>query len=541
MSLHIKILLNNLTSTNQADLLPNLPQVEPQPKVPPSKTKWDNKKLSNRTLLTNEAKNKILVAIETGKITISSATDVANLLEVPTGQLLYILYERKNNYRSFNLKKKNGENRIINSPYSGLAILQQRLKTILDYFYRPKKSAHGFIKNKSIISNAEKHIKKRYVVNVDLEDYFGTITFPRIYGLFKSRPFNFSHSAATVLAQLCTYQGKLPQGACTSPVLANLVSASLDKQLTQLAKKNNIAYTRYADDITFSFRQNGISEVIKLSEDENYEIGDQLLSIIGKNGFKINQDKFRVQKRNVKQVVTGLTVNDKVNIDKKYIRLTRSMIHKWSQDKLTAALLYTTTLGIKARNNDHAISIFRNHIYGRLSFIRMIRGKNFTTYLKLMSRMSHSDPKKTNEGRRAMNETETYDIFICHASEDKELIAIPLYNALCERNIPTFIDHVEIAWGDSLIDKINNALAKAKYVVAILSENSVEKKWPKQELNSVLSREISSGKVKLLTLVKKEDESAIANKIPLIHDKRYMVYDDNADSIADEVRKMLGY
>ncbi|HFQ8928735.1 TPA: TIR domain-containing anti-phage reverse transcriptase [Citrobacter freundii] len=539
MSLHIKILLNNLTSTNHADLLPNLPQVEPQPNLSPSKTEWDNKKLSNRSLLTDDERNKILSGIENSKIIISSPTDVANLLEVPTGQLLYILYERKNNYRRFIVKKKNGKNRIINSPYSGLAILQQRLKLILDYFYRPKKSAHGFIKDKSIISNAEKHIKKKYVVNLDLEDYFGTVTFPRIYGIFKSRPFNFSHPAATVLAQLCTHEGKLPQGACTSPVLANLVSASLDKQLTQLAKRKNITYTRYADDITFSFKQNGINEVIKLSEDEKYEIGDQLISIIEKNGFKINQDKFRVQKRNNKQVVTGLTVNDKVNINKKYIRLTRSMIHKWSQDKTTAALMYTATHGIKTRDNDHAISIFRNHIYGRLSFIRMIRGKNFSTYLKLMSRMSHSDPKKTNEGRRAMSETETYDIFICHASEDKDLIAIPLYKALCDRDIPTFIDHVEIAWGDSLIDKINNALAKAKYVVAILSENSVEKKWPKKELNSVLAREISNGKVKLLTLVKKEDEEAIADKIPLTHDKRYMVYDDNADFIADEVRKML--
>lgn len=286
MSLHIKILLNNLTSTNHADLLPNLPQVEPQPNLSPSKTEWDNKKLSNRSLLTDDERNKILSGIENSKIIISSPTDVANLLEVPTGQLLYILYERKNNYRRFIVKKKNGKNRIINSPYSGLAILQQRLKLILDYFYRPKKSAHGFIKDKSIISNAEKHIKKKYVVNLDLEDYFGTVTFPRIYGIFKSRPFNFSHPAATVLAQLCTHEGKLPQGACTSPVLANLVSASLDKQLTQLAKRKNITYTRYADDITFSFKQNGINEVIKLSEDEKYEIGDQLISIIEKMALK---------------------------------------------------------------------------------------------------------------------------------------------------------------------------------------------------------------------------------------------------------------
>lgn len=539
MSLHKKILLNNLTSTNHSDLLPYLPKIEPQPNISSSKTVWDNKKLSNRSVITAGEKNKILSHIESGKLIINTPTDVANLLEVPTGQLLYILYDRKNNYRNFIIKKKNGSSRIINAPYSGLAIIQQRLKTVLDYFYRPKKSAHGFIKNKSIISNAEKHTKKKYVVNLDLKDYFDTVTFPRIYGIFKSKPFNFSHPAATVLAQLCTYEGKLPQGACTSPVLANLVSASLDKQLTQLAKRKNITYTRYADDITFSFKQDGINEVIKLNEDKQYEVGEQLSAIIEKNGFKINNDKFRVQKKNEKQAVTGLTVNEKVNVNKKYIRLTRSMIDKWSKDKIAAALLFATNKGIKTRDNNHAINIFRSHIYGRLSFIRMIRGKNFSTYLKLMSRMSHHDPKKTNEGRRAMSETETYDIFICHASEDKEVIAIPLYDALRARNITTFIDHVEIEWGDSLIDKINTALAKAKYVIAILSETSVDKKWPKKELNSVLASEISNGKVKLLTLVKKEDEEAIADKIPLAHDKRYMVYDNNADSIADQVLKML--
>ncbi|WP_332461598.1 reverse transcriptase domain-containing protein [Pantoea stewartii] len=116
-------------------------------------------------------------------------------------------------------------------------MLQEKFKVILDYFYRPKRSAHGFISGKSIKTNAEKHTKKTYVVNLDIEDYFGTITFARVYGLLKSKPFNFAHPAATVLAQLCTKDGKLPQGSCTSPVLANLISTSMDKQLTQLAKR----------------------------------------------------------------------------------------------------------------------------------------------------------------------------------------------------------------------------------------------------------------------------------------------------------------
>ncbi|HAY4099741.1 TPA: RNA-directed DNA polymerase, partial [Escherichia coli] len=173
-----------------------------------------------------------------------------------------ILYHKKDNYRTFEIEKKNGKKRVINAPCGGLSILQTRLKPVLEYFYRPKKSAHGFIKGKSIITNAGMHIKKNFVVNIDLENYFESISFARVYGIFKSKPFNFAHPAATVLAQLCTHNGKLPQGACTSPILANIASASLDKQLTQFAGRKKISYSRYADDITFSFNQRNI-DIIK--------------------------------------------------------------------------------------------------------------------------------------------------------------------------------------------------------------------------------------------------------------------------------------
>lgn len=94
------------------------------------------------------------------EIAITSVSDIANLLGVPAGQLLYILYRKKDNYRTFEIEKKNGKKRVINAPCGGLSILQTRLKPVLEYFYRPKKSAHGFIKGKSIITNAGMHIKK---------------------------------------------------------------------------------------------------------------------------------------------------------------------------------------------------------------------------------------------------------------------------------------------------------------------------------------------------------------------------------------------
>lgn len=536
MSLHDKLIFVNLNDNDDSIDLIN---VEPQPHINKNVIKWNNKKLANEIASENNATIKICHLIQERKISINSASDVANLLEVPVGQFLYILYHKKNNYKSFSIKKSNGEDRQISAPQGGLAILQKKFKIILDYFYRPKKSAHGFILGKSIKSNAEKHTKKTYVVNLDIEDYFSTITFARVYGLLKSRPFNFSHPAATVLAQLCTRDGILPQGSCTSPVIANIISASMDKQFTQLAKRKNITYTRYADDITFSFRQRSIPEIFSITDGESIEIGDAVRNIIENNGFKIKEEKFRVQERNEKQVVTGLVVNDKVNINRQYIRLTRAMIDKWCNDRIQASINFCSIKNIQTTTSNKAVSIFRNHIYGRLSFIKMIRGGDFPVYLKLMTRMSHGDIVKTKEGIRAMKETETFEIFICHASEDKESMAKPIYESLTALKIHTFIDHVEIKWGDSLIEKINSALSKAKFVIAILSANSVEKKWPLKELHAVLAREIKDGKVKLLTLVKEEDEELIQSSLPLLQDKLFMVYKNNPDELAKKIQERL--
>lgn len=541
MSLHDKLLMHNLALANKetSDFISELPQVEPQPYKDGKKIKWRNKKLKNKATSDHNNLIKICALIELGEVSITSVSDVANLLEVPTGQLLYILYHKKDNYRAFEIEKKSGKKRIINAPNGGLSILQDKLKPIIEYFYRPKKSAHGFIKGKSIITNAETHTKKKFVVNIDLENYFESITFARVYGIFKSKPFNFSHPAATVLAQLCTHNGKLPQGACTSPILANLASTSLDKQLTQLAGRKNISYSRYADDITFSFNQSKVIDIIEKNDNGIYEISGTVENIISKNGFKINHDKFRVQTRNTRQSVTGLVVNEKVNIDRKYIRITRSMIHRWKDDKVKYALLFTTEKGYQTKDNNQAIELFRNHIYGRLSFIKMVRGANYPGYLKLMSYMSHNDPLKTKEGLRAMKETENFDVFICHASEDKKDIAIPVYDELTKINISAFIDHVEINWGDSLIEKINSALVKSKYVIAILSAESVNKEWPQKELRAVLASEISDGDVKLLTLVKKDDEEIVKTTLPLLRDKLYMVYDENPEVVAGKVKALL--
>ncbi len=138
-----------------------------------------------------------------------------------------------------------------------------------------------------------------------------------------------------------------------------------------------------------------------------------------------------------------------------------------------------------------------------------------------------------------MKAMEMFDVFLCHASEDKDSIVMPIYDELCKLHIHAFVDTKYIEWGDSLTEKINGALARSKFVVAVLSSNSVEKKWPLKELHSVLAREIAEGDKKLLTLVKDGDEELIKAKLPLLADKLYAVYKGDPIEIAHGLSSLL--
>lgn len=541
MSLRYRILIiNNERQQKGQNLLPCPKNVEPQSSISNGKTSWTNPKHPLKYSLTSQDLKEITDSIADKELIINTYNDISELLEVPTGQLLNIIYENtKKNYKQFSIAKKSGGTRIISAPQYGVKIIQRRLKPIFELLYRPKSAAHGFVVSRSICTNASRHVKKKYVINIDLENFFDSITFPRIFGLLKSPPFNFGIKAASAVAQACTYNGHLPQGGITSPVLSNIIASSLDKKLTAFAKKNNGQYTRYADDITLSFNSHP-SEKVVVEDEGKYIIGETLNLIITSCGFNINHKKFRFQRRTERQEVTGLTINQKVNVSKKYLRTTRAMIHGWSIDKQAAAEKFFL-LHHKSHKNkpENLVDYFRNHIYGRLSFIKMIRGPEFSAYLKMIAFMTSHDARPTKEGTRAMKEIEMFDVFLCHASEDKDSIVLPLFKELTDKGINAFIDSEYIHWGDSLIGKINNALAKSKYVIAILTKNSVDKHWPATELKSVLAREISDGEKKLLTLVADGDENLVKKHLPLLADKKYIVYSNNPKEISEQLYILL--
>ena len=171
-----------------------------------------------------------------------TAQDVADLLEVQHGHLVYMLYwgRRRYPYRTFHIRKKSGGVREISAPPRSLGILQSKLNTVLQLVYPPKPSAHGFVSERSILSNAMCHTGKRFVLNIDLEDFFPSVNFGRVRGMFMAHPYKLDQSAATVLARISCDNNRLPQGAPTSPIVSNMVCARLDGELQELAKSTGV-------------------------------------------------------------------------------------------------------------------------------------------------------------------------------------------------------------------------------------------------------------------------------------------------------------
>ena len=211
-------------------------------------------------------------------------------------------------YIDFEIPKKSGGKRKISAPVDGLKIILRCLNMILQEIYEPSKYAMGFAKSRSVVDNAKKHINQNYVFNIDLKDFFPSITRARICARLKVKPFEFSDDIARMISGLCTMKvtdGEnvkyvLPQGAPTSPTLTNAICDKLDHKLAGLAKRFGLNYSRYADDITFSSSHNVYHE--------DGDFRKELARIITEEGFTINDKKTRLQKRGSRQEVTGVIV-----------------------------------------------------------------------------------------------------------------------------------------------------------------------------------------------------------------------------------------
>jgi retron-type reverse transcriptase len=239
-------------------------------------------------------------------------------------------------YVEFKIPKRNG--------FRTLAAPRPRLKgaqrLLLDSFFNAlplHPAAHGFRPNRSIITNAKPHVGAGLVVKMDLQDFFPSVHYRRVEGLMWK--LGHTREVARALARLTTYHSKLPngrsvqpgvlpQGAPTSPVIANLISKGLDGRLTGLAKKWGAQYTRYADDLTFSFKERHPPKLERFLWWVN--------AICQQEGFIENASKRRLLRSGSRQSVTGLVVNEKVSVPRHVRRRFKAILHNVKKNGLAA-------------------------------------------------------------------------------------------------------------------------------------------------------------------------------------------------------------
>ena len=330
-------------------------------------------------------------------------SQIADLLEVDYGTLTYHVYRTSDQerYAEFRLPKRSGGERIIRAPANALRIIQRKLNQVLSAVYAPKASAHGFVEGRSIVTNAQQHKRKHWVLNLDLEDFFPSINFGRVRGLFRGIPYSRNEKVATVLAQICCFKNQLPQGAPTSPVVSNMICAKLDSKLRRLAERNRCDYTRYADDITFSTATTQFPKELAQIKERGGEsflaLGKELRQVIETNGFSVNENKVRLQTDDRRQEVTGLTVNRFPNVRRRFYRQVRAMLHAWETHGYESAQEeFRARYDKKHRSATRDEPTFRRVVRGKLEFIRMVRGDGsslceqlFDKYFELTRQSPH--------------------------------------------------------------------------------------------------------------------------------------------------------
>ena len=290
-----------------------------------------------------------------------------------------------NRYHTFHIRKKSGGLREINAPTHQLNVLLRLLNIMLKAVYTPGPSAMGFTTGRSIVDNAAPHIGQHYVLNLDLSNFFPSIPQARVWARIQCPPFNFTKEVASVIAGLCCTENEdktgnvLPQGAPTSPLLTNAICDRLDRQMRALARRLGLHYSRYADDMTFSSMYN----VFQPDGDFMKEVRD----VVTGQGFTLNEKKTRLLRTGQRQEVTGLTVNERVNVSRKYVRDLRCILHVWEKEGYGKAYSYfyphyKSEKGYIKKGEP----VMENVIDGKLNFLRMVKGATNACYQKLLKR-----------------------------------------------------------------------------------------------------------------------------------------------------------
>lgn len=322
-------------------------------------------------------------------------SELAEWLGIPLTRMRWFTHDRPAettwHYVRYVIPKRSGGERVILAPKRELKALQRKVLDGIVARVPTPWAAHGFVRGCSVVTNAEPHVGKQMVLKLDLKDFFPSITFARVRGLFIALGYTFS--VASTLALLCTEYDResfdrngtrysisigprhLVQGAPTSPGLANLVAWRLDRRLSGLAARYGFTYTRYADDLTFSGDQSeAVAQILATAR-----------RIIDDEHFVVNTTKTRIARSHTRQVVTGLVVNEALAAPRSLRRRLRAMLHNASKD------------GLEAQNRAGHQN-FRAYLLGMIAFVHAANPRHAAA---LRASLEHLDsgPKAVGDGK----------------------------------------------------------------------------------------------------------------------------------------------
>ncbi|WP_436856749.1 reverse transcriptase domain-containing protein [Citrobacter tructae] len=274
---------------------------------------------------------------------LADSQTLATLMGITINELRFLCFQkdvsRINHYRRFSLLKKSGGERLISAPMPRLKRAQYWILENILNRVKLHDAAHGFVSGHSILTNALPHVGRAVVINLDMENFFPTVSYRRVKGLF--RQLGYGEQIATELALLTTepeteqvvldgenwfvQQGErfLPQGAPSSPAISNIICRRLDSRLHAMARKLGFVYTRYADDMTFSCADNrgNVQQLLWRCK-----------QIVQDEGFRVHPQKTRVMRKPQQQQVTGIVVNEKPSLDRKTMKRFRALLFQIAKD-----------------------------------------------------------------------------------------------------------------------------------------------------------------------------------------------------------------
>lgn len=246
---------------------------------------------------------------------IQNLADIAKYLGVSPLTIRGLIIAKFKHYRTFTFRKRSGGTRQISAPRTYLKVVQWWINDTILSSAEASPHAFGFVKNRSYVDNAKFHFGAKNILNVDLKDFFPSISSTHVEDIFSS--FGYRPTIARCLTELTTLDGTLPQGAPTSPPLANLRMLEIDGELNEIAVRHGVRFSRYADDLTFSGNHKISAEII-----------DEIKSTVSKYGFTLNDKKTRFMGINQRKEVTGIVLGeDGICLPPEFLNSARGWFH----------------------------------------------------------------------------------------------------------------------------------------------------------------------------------------------------------------------